>query len=122
MIKPKYSLQNLLFLIAMCCNVADAGPLNTTLDSDSRRGIQEAKMLKYGSQSGEKKTLPSLAPQNNNQNKAVQITNLRPSNTLNKSGSQCTVKVGNVIQNNTMRGTRQQNVTLVEGNVINVCQ
>lgn len=122
MIKLKRILATILIPIITCCNVAIAGPLNTTLDSDSRRGIQEAKMLKFGSQSGEKQPLPSLAPQNNSQNKAVQITNLRPSNTLNKSGSQCTVKVGNVVQNNTMRGTRQQNVTLVEGNVINVCQ
>jgi hypothetical protein len=33
----------------------------------------------------------------------------------------CVVQVGNVINNNSVKGVRQQNVTVVEGNIVNVC-
>lgn len=128
MIEFKYTFRILwvaILVIVAYCNVADAGPLSTTLDSSSRRSVQEAKMLKYGQQSGEaQSTSTPSVPQNNlnrDARKVVQITNLRPSSATGKGG-RCDVKVGNVIQSSTMRGMRQQNVTVVEGNVINVCQ
>lgn len=111
-------------LLMMSCTPSIAGPLSTALDSSSRRSIQEAKMQKYGTgDQAKNKTVFDAQDKNLNQfnNRPVEIVNTRNRRAKNKE-KDCIVKVGNVVQRNTMRGTQQQSITVVEGDVINVCE
>jgi hypothetical protein len=114
-----------LLLVAIYCTSVMAGPLNTDLDSSSRRSIQEAKMHKYGQNTDQdNNAIADFQNKDVNQFRqhAVEIVNTGGSRMFKGEEKRCDIKVGNIITNTKMSGTRQQTVTVVEGNVVNVCQ
>jgi len=111
-------LQITVMLMAASCISFVARASNVDLDSSTRRSILEAKMMKYGKNN----TQVQSKGMDRNLPNAVEIDNKRGGRRLKVTGSECAVKVGNVIQNTRMKGTYQQNVTVIEGSVINVCQ
>lgn len=111
-------------LMVAACTPSIAGPLSTALDSSTRRSIQEAKMQKYGTgDQTQNKTVFDGQDKNSNEfnHRPVEIVNTRGKVGKGKQ-KDCVVKVGNVLQRNTMRGTQQQSITVVEGDVVNVCE
>lgn len=85
------------------------------LDSASRRSIRESEVDRYGSRNDR--------ADSSNQNSMTSEPAVIVNNTVNASGEKkCVVKVGDVktIQNN--KGIRQENITYVDGSVINVCE
>lgn len=79
------------------------------LDADSRRAVREAQMSRFGG-----RTQGGSAEYRDRSGVAVQ-------NDARGRRTNCTTQVGQVNSQETRRGNRIQQVTVVEGNVVNVC-
>lgn len=85
------------------------------LDADSRRSVREAQMSRFGS--------PQARNQNGNRNISTS-PNGSPAAVQNTSRDHkraCTTQIGHMTNYGSQHGTRVQQITVVDGNVINVC-
>lgn len=109
----QFLLLPLFFLMAFFQQEAFAGGVQD-LDATSRRAVREAQMEQYGAGRGAK----SSKQADETQKSPVSITDA-----IGASGrKKCVVKVGDVISSERLRGARQESITYVDGNIVNVCE
>lgn len=109
---------------------AEARPLNAGLDAESRLAIQQAKMVKSGITVPQEELRQPVEVSNSFQGardrmgaiKPVEISNTSTGRLGHPPEKRCEVRVGNVTSNVTSKGTRLQNVVVVDGGIVNVCQ
>ena len=102
-----------LFLSLAQYNLAHCGGLSD-LDSKTRLSIREAQLEAYGNNGSPTKS----GNQAGGQGPAVVIND-----TVDATGKKkCIMNVGKVISSQKLKGTKQENITYVDGNVVNVCE
>jgi hypothetical protein len=84
------------------------------LDSEARRSIRDAELDRFGTKKNHTNTnSPSITKE-----ESVTINN----NTNVNGDKKCIMSIGNVKNIQNTKGMRQENITYVDGSVINVCE
>jgi len=113
-------------IIAAAASTLFAAELGTELDAAARRQIQDAKMMKWGTGAAQRQGQNSYPPQQSAtaspSQSGVTIVNAPRNKTSGTQGSKGIVSVGQVIQTTRYKGVKQENVTVVVGDIINVVQ